>query len=183
MTTPLASPIAIRAAVPDDVAHLTDLIARSATALSRGFYSDAQAAAALAHVFGVDSQLVDDGTYLVATVAGALSGCGGWSRRAKLFGGDQLGEAGALLDPATAPAKIRAFFVHPDFARRGVGTAILDACEAAAAARGFTRCELLATLPGVPFYAARGYVAGAAERHRFDGVDVDFVPMAKALAG
>jgi len=180
----LAGP-AIRVAVAADVARLEALIVQSATLLSRGYYSAEQTAAAIAHVFGVDSQLVEDRSYVVAEANGVLAGCGGWSRRDKLFGGDRYGtDDGAgngALDPATMPAKIRAFFVDPAFARRGIGTAILDACEADARRHGFTRGELLATLPGVPFYAVRGYVAQPPVRHMLGGIGVDFVPMMKTF--
>jgi GNAT superfamily N-acetyltransferase len=110
-------------------------------------------------VYGVDTQLIADGTYWVAEM-GEIVGCGGWSRRATLFGGDQYaGREDSLLDPTKDAAKIRAFFVHPDWARRGIGTTILDACEGAARAAGFRRFEMGATLTGVPFYEARGYTA------------------------
>src|SRR5262252_6377789 len=150
--------VSIRIATPQDVPALRELIPVSARALSRGFYTDAESA--IRHVFGPDSRLIADGTYFVAEEDGVLAGCGGWSRRRTLYGGDQTksGEE-PLLDPATEPAKVRAFFVHPDFARRGVGSRILEACVAAARAAGFRRVELAATLPGVPFYAARGFVA------------------------
>lgn len=178
-----SSTLALRPALPADIPDLDALIAASARRLSRGYYTDAETEAAIAHVFGVDSELVGDGTYLVATVAGRLAGCGGWSRRATLFGGDRFaGRASGLLDPAHDAAKIRAFFVGPDAARAGVGSALLAACEAAAIAAGFTRTELMATLPGVPFYAARGYVAGAAIDLDCGGVPVRFVPMAKTVA-
>jgi len=152
--------VSIRIATPQDVPALRELIPVSARALSRGFYTDAETESAIRHVFGPDSRLIADGTYFVAEEDGVLAGCGGWSRRRTLYGGDQTksGEE-PLLDPATEPAKVRAFFVHPDFARRGVGSRILEACLAAARAAGFRRVELAATLPGVPFYAARGFVA------------------------
>jgi GNAT superfamily N-acetyltransferase len=162
--------VSIRLATPEDVPALRELIPLSARALSRGFYSDAETESAIRHVFGPDSRLIADGTYFVAEEDGVLAGCGGWSRRRTLYGGDQTktGEE-ALLDPATEPAKVRAFFVHPDFARRGVGSRILEACLAAARAAGFTRVELAATLPGVPFYAARGFV----ERERLSASMAD----------
>lgn len=152
--------VSIRLATPQDVSALKELIPVSARALSRGFYTDAETESAIRHVFGPDSRLIADGTYFVAEEDGVLAGCGGWSRRRTLYGGDQTksGEE-PLLDPAREPAKVRAFFVHPDFARRGVGSRILEACLAAARAAGFRRVELAATLPGVPFYAARGFVA------------------------
>lgn len=150
----------IRVAQPADVAALEELIARSVRGLSQEFYTSAQIESALQHVFGVDTQLVADGTYFIVEADGVLAGCGGWSKRKTLYGGDQH-KTGAdnLLDPATEPARIRAFFVEPAFARRGVGRQLIAACEQAAIAAGFTRFELGATLPGVPLYEAVGYVA------------------------
>jgi len=177
--------VSIRLATPVDVPALRELIPVSARALSRGFYTDAETESAIRHVFGPDSRLIEDGTYFVAEEDGRFAGCGGWSRRRTLYGGDQTksGEE-PLLDPASEPAKIRAFFVHPDFARRGVGSRILEACLAAARAAGFRRVELAATLPGVPFYAARGFV----ERERLsapmaDGRGLPIVRMERALDG
>jgi GNAT superfamily N-acetyltransferase len=157
-------PITIRLATPADIPALQSLIVASVRGLQTRDYTAVEIEGALATVFGVDTQLISDGTYFVAEIAGEptpiIVGCGGWSRRATLFGGDHwTGRADALLDPARDAAKIRAFFVRPDWARRGVGSAILSACEAAATAAGFTRFEMGATLTGVPLYAARGYKA------------------------
>jgi len=150
--------VSIRRATEADVPALKELIPLSARELSRGFYSAEETESAITHVFGPDSRLIEDGTYFVAEEDGRLAGCGGWSRRRTLYGGDQMKPAeDPLLDPETEAARIRAFFVHPAFARRGVGSKILDACVAAARASGFRRLELAATLPGVPFYAARGF--------------------------
>ncbi len=174
--------LTIRPARADEVPVLETLIAASARVLSQGFYTHEQTEAAIAHVFGVDSELVGDGTYLVVEDASGILGCGGWSRRATLFGGDRFaGRASGLLNPATDAAKIRAFFVAPQAARRGVGAALLKACEDAAAAAGFTRTELMATMPGVPFYTAHHYVGGAPIDLDCGGVKVRFVPMTKAL--
>lgn len=175
----------IRPARAAEIPALNALITASARVLSQGYYTAAETEAAITHVFGVDSELVADGTYLVVEDAqGTLVGCGGWSRRATLFGGDRFaGRASGLLDPARDAAKIRAFFVAPAAARRGVGAALLKACEDAAAAAGFTRTELMATLPGVPFYAAHFYVGAAPISLDCGGVAVGFVPMAKALSG
>src|SRR5215831_9423271 len=161
--------LAIRLATPRDVPALQALIPLSARELSRGFYTSEETESAILHVFGPDSRLIADGTYFVAEEDGRLAGCGGWSRRRTLYGGDQTksGEE-PLLDPATEPAKVRAFFVHPDFARQGIGSRILERCVEAARAAGFRRLELAATLPGVPFYEARGFL----ERERLN------VPMA-----
>lgn len=179
---PASEALAIRPAVAADIPALNALIANSARMLSRGFYTEAETEAAIAHVFGVDSDLVADGSYLVAEIDGALAGCGGWSRRRTLFGGDAFaGRVPGYLDPATEAARIRAFFVAPDYARRGVGTAILEACEAAAASHGFTSATLMATLPGVPFYEIHGYRPGEPHVLQLGGVPVRFVPMTKLL--
>jgi len=175
----------IRRATLDDRAALELLIAESARGLSRGDYSDEQVEAAIASVFGVDTDLIRDGTYYVAEAAGAPVGCGGWSRRKTLFGGDRYAERDSgELDPRTEPAKIRAFFVHPGWARRGVGARILAECERAARASGFGSVELMATLPGVRLYAARGYEAGEqVEYETADGIRIELVPMRKELPG
>ena len=177
-------PLSIGPAHLDDIPALNRLITASARVLSQGFYTPAQIEAAITHVFGVDSELVADGTYLVVKADGQTLGCGGWSRRATLFGGDGFaGRQSGLLDPARDAAKIRAFFVAPEAARRGVGAALLAACEGAAAQAGFTRTELMATLPGVPFYERNLYVPGAAISLDCGGVAVGFVPMSKQLPG
>jgi len=148
----------VRLATPADLPALLELIPRSVRGLSRAYYSDAQIEGAIEHVFGPDTQLIADGTYFVVEAGSALVGCGGWSRRRTLYGGDQMkGEADPLVDPALEPARIRAFFVDPGWARRGIGTALLDACVGAARAAGFRRLELAATLPGVPLYRAYGF--------------------------
>lgn len=172
----------IRPARPDEIPALERLIAASARQLSIGFYSPQETEAAIKHVFGVDSELVGDGTYLVVELDGRIAGCGGWSRRATLFGSDRFADRQmGFVDPAKAPAKIRAFFIAPEFARRGIGAALLDACEAAARAAGFTQAELMATLPGVPFYAAHGYRAEGEVVQHYDGIALRFVPMRKSL--
>jgi GNAT superfamily N-acetyltransferase len=180
--TPAMTALQIRPALAHEIPALEAIIAASARVLSQGFYTAQETEAAIAHVFGVDSELVADGTYLVAEAADGIAGCGGWSRRATLFGGDRFaGRASGLLDPARDAAKIRAFFVAPHAARRGVGAALLNACETAAAAAGFSRTELMATLPGEPFYAAHGYTGGEAISLDCGGVAVRFVPMARQL--
>jgi GNAT superfamily N-acetyltransferase len=140
---------------------LAALIELSVRVLQAPDYSAEQMDGALGTVFGVDSQLIADGTYFVVeTESGILAGCGGWSKRKTLFGSDQAAvREDKLLDPAVDAAKIRAFFVHPDWARRGVGSRILGACEQAAIAAGFQRFELGATLAGERLYRARGYSA------------------------
>ena len=148
----------IRPAQLADVPALEALITRSGLGLSAPYYTPEQAAAVTEHVFGVDSQLVADQSYLMIDGLHGPIACGGWSRRATLFGGDQTKEGpDPLLDPATQPARIRAFFVDPDHARQGLGRALLDACVAEARAAGFRAMELAATLPGVPLYLACGF--------------------------
>ncbi len=148
----------LRLASPADVPALRVLIDASVRGLQAADYSPAQIEAALGTVFGVDTQLIADGTYFVMEADQMIAGCGGWSKRRTLYGGDQFHtRADDLLDPRTDAAKIRAFFVHPNFARRGIGSAILNACEHAAAEAGFSRFELGATLTGVPLYTTRGY--------------------------
>ena len=173
----------IRRATLDERPALERLIAESARGLSRKDYSDEQIEAAIATVFGVDTDLIHDGTYYVAEASGELVGCGGWSRRRTLFGGDRFAvRDSGQLDPRTEPAKIRAFFVHPEWARRGVGGRILEACERDAKAYGFRSLELMATLPGVKLYAARGYEPGERVALQIgNGVTVEFVPMRKDL--
>jgi GNAT superfamily N-acetyltransferase len=155
-------PIALRRAVPSDIPEIRKLIEVSVRALQRGDYSDEQINGALGTVFGVDTRLIEDGTYYVAEVERErqkmLVGCGGWSKRKTLFGSDQRADReDTLLDPNTDAAKIRAFFVHPEWARRGIATRILEHCEEAARDAGFQRFEMGATLTGAPMYAARGY--------------------------
>ena len=171
--------VRVRKATVTDMPRLRELIEASVRGLQARDYSPAQIEGALQTVYGVDSQLIADGTYFVAEVvknphpskparnwassdAGKreIVGCGGWSKRQTLYGGDQFaGREDSLLDPACDAAKIRAFFVHPDWARRGIGSLILDACEKAATAAGFKRLEMGSTLTGVAFYRAKGYVS------------------------
>ena len=171
----------LRRATLADLPHLGPLIAASARELSKDDYAPAQIEGALRGAFGTDTQLIRDGSYFVIEAGGRLAGCGGWSRRRTLFGSDaRIDRDATELDPAREAAKIRAFFIHPDFARRGLGTMLLDRCEQAAVAHGFRRFELMATLPGVRLYAARGYQAGARiEWPVGDGVAIPFVPMSK----
>jgi len=175
--------LALRNAVFADIPALNALIARSARGLSTEDYRAAQIEGALRGAFGVDTQLLADETYFVVEDGGQIVGCGGWSFRSTLFGGDaRAGRDSSILDPATQAAKIRAFFVDPSHARRGIGSLLLDHCEQEARARGYAGVELMATLPGVKLYAARGYVGGA--KVHFDvGSDetIEFIPMRKIL--
>jgi len=151
----------IRVATMADVPALNAMIAESARALSAGYYSPAQVNALVTHVFGVDTHLVTDGTYYVIDASdGTPAAAGGWSARRALYGGDQMASHAtedARLDPATEPAKIRAFFVHPAFARRGLARRLYTECADAARAAGFRRLELMATLPGEPLYRTLGF--------------------------
>ncbi len=152
----------IRLATLDDVPALEELIPLSVRKLQAETYSITQIEAALGTVFGVDTQLIRDGSYYVAQAGSVIVGSGGWSRRRTLFGGDHAPvKDDSFLDPACEPARVRAFFVHPEWARRGIGRAILAECEAAAAGMGFRTLELAATLAGVPLYVASGFTAVA----------------------
>jgi GNAT superfamily N-acetyltransferase len=158
------SEFALRLATEDDVPALHALIEASIRGLQAGDYTPAQIEGALGTVLGLDTQLIRDRTYFIATTldqnAKARSaGCGGWSKRKTLFGADRgPGREPELLDPATDAAKVRAIFVHPDFARRGLGSLILAHVEAAAVAASFSRFEMGSTLTGVPLYRLKGYV-------------------------
>ncbi len=184
-TGPEGAPATIRPARLDEVAALNALIAESARALSRGHYTPSETEALITHVFGVDTLLLADRTYFVVEVGERLAACGGWSHRRTLFGGDQAkAAADPSLDPSRDAARIRAFFVHPDFARRGLGRALLAHCEDEARRHGFRGAELMATLPGVPLYRALGYAGGAPIEHPMpDGSRIRFVPMSRTLEG
>lgn len=169
--------IHLRLATPKDAPVLRALVEASVRGLQAGDYTPAQIEGALQTVFGVDSQLIDDGTYIVAeaqlpdqeaaraqaakkSTPRMIVGCGGWSKRKTLYGGDHwTGREDAFLDPLRDAAKIRAFFIHPAWARRGVGSLVLEACEDAARAAGFTRFEMGATLTGAKLFGVKGYVA------------------------
>jgi len=157
--------IQIRKATPADIPRLREVIEASVRGLQAQDYSPAQIEGALRSVYGVDSQLIADETYFAVEAAQddsakEIVACGGWSRRKTLYGGDQFsGREDSLLDPARDAAKIRAFFVHPNWARQGIGSLILETCEKAALDAGFTRLEMGATLSGVAFYRAKGYEA------------------------
>lgn len=150
----------LRRATTADLPALRALIDASVRELSLGFYTAEEIESGLRFVFGPDTRLIADGTYWVLDDAGTLAGAGGWSRRRTLYGGDQA-KAGPdpLLDPASEPARIRAFFIDPRYARRGLGRRLLEHCAAEAAAEGFGGLELMATLPGEPLYLALGFTA------------------------
>ncbi|MGF1626183.1 MAG: GNAT family N-acetyltransferase [Alphaproteobacteria bacterium] len=174
-----------RLAVRADVPALTTLMDAAIAALQRGFLDDAQIASSRA-IMGLDTQLIDDGTYFVVEQAGerglAIAGCGGWSRRATLYGGDASpGRDAALLDPAKDAARVRAMYTDPAFTRRGVGRLILGLCEDAARAEGFTRAELVATLAGEPLYRACGYQPVERLSDARGGAEVPLLRMAKRL--
>jgi GNAT superfamily N-acetyltransferase len=173
----------LRPARPEDIPALEILIPLSVRVLQAAHYSPAQMEAALGPVFAVDRQLIADGTYFVAVHGGTVIGCGGWSFRGAVYGGDRGRTAeDERLDPARDAARIRAFFVHPDWARRGIGRALLEACEAAILAADFREALLVATLAGEPLYAAFGYTV--AERYEAPlpgGLSLPGVRMTKAL--
>jgi GNAT superfamily N-acetyltransferase len=176
-------PHELRTATPEDLPALQRLIDASVRELSRGFYTAAQIDSALRYVFGPDTRLIADGTYYVLPAADGLAAAGGWSRRLTLFGGDQMkGKEDPLLDPATEPARIRAFYVHPAHARKGLGRMLLEHCSRVARGAGFLRLELMSTMPGVPLYTAMGFSALEPTMLTLpDGVDLPMVRMGKSL--
>ena len=198
MTTPA---VTLRLARLVDVPLLNALIAESGIALSRGYYSDAQAEAMSRQVYGVDTQLIVDGTYYAIDVGSvddrAIVACGGWSKRGTLFGGDHAkghsqeraharlhasDEADPLLDPATDAARIRAFFVSPLHARRGLGSRLMRHCASEAWGAGFRRLTLVSTLPGEPLYAAFGFtVDERSELELNDGLRIPLANMSREL--
>jgi len=150
--------IEYRIATFADVPAIEALIPASARGLRGSFYTAGQVEGALGTVFGVDSQLIKDGTYFVAVADKRIVGCGGWSKRLTAFGGDAAKkEEDRLRDPKSEPAMIRAFFVHPEYSRKGIGREIMRLSESGARAAGFSNIEIVATLPGEPLYAACGY--------------------------
>ena len=179
----MSGSIETRWAVATDLPAIGQLTVLAIDALQAAFLTPAQIAASHA-IMGVDTQLIDDGTYLLAERDGVLVGCGGWSRRATLYGGDHSGSLrdATLLDPATDPAKIRAMYTHPAHARQGVGRIILAGCEDAARDAGFAALELMATAGGRSLYAACGYQAIADADTDVGGVIIPLTKMRKALA-
>jgi GNAT superfamily N-acetyltransferase len=170
-----------RLATRDDLPVLTPLMERAIGQLQKPFLSDAQIASSRT-IMGIDTQLIDDGTYFVVEHDDMIAGCGGWSRRATLYGGDASpGRDAALLDPARDPARIRAMYTDPDFTRRGVGRLVIALCEDAARGEGFVHTELMATLSGVPLYRACGYMVVADVTDTSGGVPVPLMRMRKRL--
>ena len=171
-----------RVAGEADIPALEAVMAAAIGELQRGFLSPAQIEASRT-IMGLDRQLIADGTYFVVEDDGRIAGCGGWSRRATLYGGDHSpGRDAALLDPARDAARVRAMYTHPDFARRGVGRLILQLCEAAARAEGFTRLELMGTRSGQPLYASAGYQVIEEILDDRGGEPVPLARMGKAIA-
>ena len=174
--------LTIRLARSEIMDRLAVLVEASIAELQKPFLSEAQIVSSRA-IMGVDTQLIEDGTYFVVEADGALVGCGGWSRRATLYGGDNSpGRSAELLDPAKDAARIRAMYTHPAFARRGVGRLILATCEAAAREEGFKRVELMATRSGEPLYWACGYQPIEPVVDARGGEPVALLRMGKALA-
>lgn len=180
----MREPYRLRIAVADDVPQLESLIPLSAHALQADHYSTEQIEAALGSIFAVDRQLISDGTYFVVENDGAIAGCGGWSRRQSKYGGDDGRVApDPLLDPQTDSARIRAFFVNPDDARRGIGRALMAACESAITQAGFRSVEIVATLTGELLYSQFGYET--VERYEIamaGGLSLPVVRLSRQLA-
>lgn len=174
----------LRKATVNEIDKISGLISESVRGLSKDYYDTLQIELSVRSVFGVDQELIEDGTYYVAEIEGKIVGCGGWSKRKTLYGASVYGESrdSALLDPVTDAAKIRAFFIHPDAARQGIGRAILRACEDEAKSLGFHAAEMMSTLPGVPLYSACGYSGD--ERVEIpvgEDVTIDCIRMSKKL--
>jgi GNAT superfamily N-acetyltransferase len=170
-----------RLATRADLPRIHEVVAAAIDELQRAFLDDAQLESSRA-IMGVDTQLIEDGTYFVVEAGPDLAGCGGWSRRATLYGGSQTpGRDGALLDPETDPARVRAMYTNPAYARRGVGRLILSLCERAAAAEGFRTLSLMSTLSGEPLYAAYGFRPVERVSDATGGAPVPLVRMEKPV--
>lgn len=172
----------VRIATHDDIPRIRGLMDRSIRQLMTSFLSREEIEASF-EIMGIDTQLIEDGTYFAIDDGAALVGCGGWSRRQTLYGGDHtLGRNAAFLDPAKDAARVRAMYTSPDHARQGIGGAILNACEGAARGAGYRRAELMATMAGVPLYEACGYtLIEPASATTSKGVVVPLRRMGKAL--
>ena len=173
----------LRVATPEDADRIDALMKASAAGLFPAYYDERQVASAVVLVAQVDRALLEDGTYFVLESQGEFVGCGGWTRRHRLYtGSGDAEDDGRLLDPATEPAKVRAMFVRPDWTRRGLGRRIIRECEAAAWREGYRRMSLLATLAGVPLYLACGFeLLGETEVALSDGVLMACVAMEKPI--
>lgn len=170
-----------RLACRDDLVLLKPLIDAAISELQKPFLDDSQIASSRI-IMGLDTQLIDDNTYFIVEADGQLAGCGGWSRRTTLYGGDQSpGRSGTLLDPAKDAARVRAMYTHPEHVRKGVGRLILSACEEAARAEGFGKVELMATMAGEPLYRACGYMPVEKLTDSRGGVAVPLLRMDKQL--
>lgn len=173
----------IRPATFQDIPELKKLLDLSVRGLSKEHYTPNQIESALKYIFGVDTQLITDGTYYVVEIDRAIAGCGGWSKRNTLYGGDQHKELeDPLLDPENDAARIRAFFVHPDYARKGIGRQIMELCEREAKKNGFSSMELGATLPGIPLYRVMGFSETDSLAELLpDGEKLELVRMRKSI--
>ncbi len=180
-TAPPTAPLTHRLAKLADIPALKGLMEAAISELQKEFLKPDQIAASRA-IMGLDSQLIEDGTYFIVQCGADIAGCGGWSRRNTLYGGDHSpGRDAALLDPKTDAARVRAMYTHPAYARRGVGRLILKLCEAAAASEGFRRVELAGTLSGEPLYASCGYAAIERFEDARGGAPVPLIRMGKAI--
>ncbi len=169
------SPV-LRVATPDDRAAIDALMAESAASHFPRFYDEPECASAVRYIAAVDPMLLEDGTYYVFDADGGIVACGGWSRRGKLYtGSGDAADDARLIDPATEPARVRAMFVHDDWARRGLGRRILEECESAARREGFRELALMSTLPGLPLYLSYGF-------EKLEDVDIP-LPDGLAVAG
>lgn len=181
MSPPIRMPFAHRIATHADIPALRTVMDAAIAELQKPFLDAGQIAASRTFM-GLDTQLVDDGTYFIVESDGAPAGCGGWSRRATLYGGDSTpGRDAALLDPATDAARVRAMYTHPAHVRKGVGRLILSLCEEAARAEGFRAVELMATMAGIPLYRACGYEGVEDVIDSRGGVPVPMLRMRKEL--
>ena len=174
--------LTIRPATVEDVTLLQPLVDAAIDELQQGYLDDEQIRGSHA-IMGIDTQLIDDGTYFVVECDGVVAGCGGWSRRATLYGANHSpGRDAALLDPAADPARVRAMYTHPSYTRLGVGRLILATCEAAAASEGFRELELMATLSGLPLYRSAGFVAVEEVVDDAGGIAIPLVRMRKPVS-
>ncbi len=173
----------LRIARLDDVEQITTLIQRSVRVLCASDYSEKQIEYALKTAWGLDLQLIMDGTYLVVETGEQLAACGGWSYRKTLFGNNsEENRDSSVINPKNGTAKIRAFFVDPEYSRMGLGSLIMCHCEKAARKRGYSKLELMATLPGKRLYERHGFVAGKPLEYPLEGpMTITFIAMEKEI--